>query len=322
MNDNDTKTVLVTGGNGFIGTMLCKLLVDTGHTVINIDWTKKQQPGVTLYPFDIDNSQVDGVIKLTKPDTIIHLAADHEVGRSVTEPEVFYKNNVMNTIGLLNSAISSGVKNFIFSSSSSVYGDVLGFPTTEDSPKAPMSPYGRTKAMVEDILQDYSHAHGLNFVALRYFNAAGADPECTHGYTQDPASHLIPIICKKVVAGEKLVVNGDDYNTPDGTVVRDYTHVFDIATAHLAAMNYLLDGGVSTAINVGAGDGQSILEVIKAFEDAGHNVDYEMGPRRAGDPPMTFADITKANELLGWSPMYSIKDIVEHAMAWEIKQST
>ena len=321
MNESE-KTVLVTGGNGFIGTMICKLLVQSGHDVINIDRSKKQQEGVTLYPFDIDNSQIDGVIKLTKPDTIIHLAADHEVGRSVTEPDVFYKNNVMNTIGLLNSAIAGEVKNFIFSSSSSVYGDVLGFPTTEDSPKVPMSPYGRTKAMVEDILKDYSEAFGLNFVALRYFNAAGADPENTHGYTLDPASHLIPIICKKIIAGEKLIVNGDDYSTPDGTVVRDYTHVFDIATAHLAAMNYLGDGGASTEINIGAGNGQSILEVIKAFEDAGHKVDYEIGPRRAGDPPMTFADISKANDLLGWSPIYGINDIVEHAMAWEQKQSS
>lgn len=316
MNDQ-AKTVLVTGGNGFIGTMVCKLLSQAGHNVINIDRVKKKQENVTLYPFDIDNSQVNGVIKLTKPNTIIHLAADHEVGRSVTEPDVFYKNNVSNTIGLLNSAIESGVENFIFSSSSSVYGDVLGFPTTEDSPKVPMSPYGRTKAIVEDMLDDYAKAYGLNFVALRYFNAAGADPDLSHGYTQNPASHLIPIICKKILNNEKLTINGNDYDTPDGTVVRDYTHVFDIATAHLAAMNYLNDGGKSTVFNIGAGNAQSILEVVEAFARNGTPVEYEFGPRRAGDPPMTFADITKANTLLGWSPVYSIDEIVNHALEWE-----
>ena len=321
-NEKETqKTVLVTGGNGFIGTMVCKLLVGAGHNVINIDRVKKQQEGVTLYPFDINNNQLKGVIQLTKPDTIIHLAADHEVGRSVTEPHVFYDNNVRNTIALLNHAVEFGVKNFIFSSSSSVYGDVLGFPTPEESPKVPMSPYGRTKAMVEDMLKDYANTYDINFVALRYFNAAGADPENTHGYTQEPASHLVPIIANKIVKGEKLTVNGDDYPTPDGTVVRDYTHVFDIATAHLVAMNYLDDGGHSTEVNIGAGNGQSILEVIAAFEKVtGEKVDWEMGPKRAGDPPMTFADITKANEVLGWNPVYTIEDIVTHALAWANKK--
>ena len=277
-NEKETqKTVLVTGGNGFIGTMVCKLLVGAGHNVINIDRSKKQQEGVTLYPFDINNNQLKGVIQLTQPDTIIHLAADHEVGRSVTEPHVFYDNNVRNTIALLNHAVESGVKNFIFSSSSSVYGDVLGFPTPEESPKVPMSPYGRTKAMVEDMLKDYANAYDINFVALRYFNAAGADPENTHGYTQEPA--------------------------------------------HLVAMNYLDDGGVSTEVNIGAGNGQSILEVIAAFEKVtGEKLDWEMGPKRAGDPPMTYADITKANELLGWNPVYTIEDIVTHALAWANKK--
>ena len=317
----EAKTVLVTGGSGYIGGMVCRLLVAAGHNVINVDRVKKEIPGVTQYPFDLNNHQMKGVINLTKPDSIMHFAADHEVGRSVTDPGVFYGNNVANTINLINNAVDAGVKKFIFSSSSSVYGDIQNFPTTEDTPTNPVSAYGLTKKMVEDMLPDYDRAYGMKFVNLRYFNAAGADPENTHGYTQEPASHLIPIIANKIVKGEKLTVNGDDYPTPDGTVVRDYTHVFDIATAHLVAMNYLDDGGVSTEVNIGAGNGQSILEVIAAFEKVtGEKLDWEMGPKRAGDPPMTYADITKANELLGWNPVYTIEDIVTHALAWANKK--
>jgi len=254
MSKDTQQTVLVTGGSGFVGGMVCRLLVQAGHNVINIDRRKKVIEGVTQYPFDIDNNQLKGVIALTKPDAVIHFAADHEVGRSVLEPHVFYKNNVANTIDLLNACIDADVKNFIFSSSSSVYGDTLVFPTTEDLPMAPVSPYGRTKAMIETLLKDYASAYDFNFTSLRYFNAAGADPEGTHGYVQDPASHLIPIICRKALDKEVLVINGNDYNTVDGTCQRDYTHVFDIATAHLSAMNYLFDGGKSTSFNIGAGD--------------------------------------------------------------------
>lgn len=315
------KTILVTGGSGFIGTMICKLLADAGHNVVNLDRVKKTIPNVTQYPFDIDNHQVKGLLKVIKPDTIIHLAADHEVGRSVLQPGVFYHNNVANSITLLNCAIETGVKNFIFSSSSSVYGDILSFPTDELTPKAPLSPYGKTKSWIEDALPDYETAYGLKFVSLRYFNAAGADPELTHGYTQEPASHLVPILCKKALANETVVINGNDYDTPDGTAVRDYTHVFDIATAHLAAINYLDDGGKSTTFNIGAGEPKSILEVIKTFEELGINIPYEFGPKRAGDPAITFADITKAKQLLGWSPIYKISDIVQHAWAWETKRT-
>ena len=321
MSKDTQQTVLVTGGSGFVGGMVCRLLVQAGHNVINIDRTKKVIEGVTQYPFDIDNNQLKGVIALTKPDAVIHFAADHEVGRSVLEPHVFYKNNVANTIDLLNACIGTGVKNFIFSSSSSVYGDTLVFPTTEDLPMAPVSPYGRTKAMIETLLKDYASAYDFNFTSLRYFNAAGADPEGTHGYIQDPASHLIPIICRKALDKEVLVINGNDYDTVDGTCQRDYTHVFDIATAHLSAMNYLFDGGKSTSFNIGAGDSQSILQVVSAFEMANDlTISYEFGNRREGDPAITYADITKAKELLGWEPVYTINDICKHAFEWEKSQ--
>ena len=317
----EPKTVLVTGGSGFIGQMTCRLLVAAGHNIINVDRRKSDIPGVHQYPFDIDNNQLKGIINLTKPDTIMHFAADHEVGRSVTEPGVFYWNNVANTVSLLNHAVKSGVKNFVFSSSSSVYGDIKEFPTTEDTPRNPISPYGKSKNMVEEILPDFYNAYGLKYASLRYFNAAGADPSGECGYTQEPASHLIPIICRSVINDEPLMIYGNQYNTEDGTCVRDYTHVFDIASAHLAAMNYLDDNGVSGAFNIGAGRGNSILSVIKEFEKVtGKQVKYEYADRRPGDPPTTYADITKTKNAFGWTPIYNISDIVKHAYDWEVKQ--
>jgi UDP-glucose 4-epimerase len=317
----EAKTVLVTGGSGYIGGMVCRLLVDAGHNVINVDRVKKDIPGVTQYPFDLNNHQMKGVINLTKPDSIMHFAADHEVGRSVTDPGVFYGNNVANTINLINNAVEAGVKKFIFSSSSSVYGDIQDFPTTEDTPTNPVSAYGLTKKMVEDMLPDYDRAYGMKFVNLRYFNAAGADPQITHGYTQKPASHLVPIIARAIINEETVQVFGGDYDTTDGSAERDYTHVFDIATAHLAALNYLDDKGTSNTFNLGQSSPNSVMQVIEAFERVtGEKVNWELVDRRAGDPPKTYADITKAREELGWSPIYGLDEIIEHSFAWEKKQ--
>ena len=314
------KTVLVTGGSGYIGGMVCKLLVDEGHNVINVDRRKKDLPGVALYPFDLDNSQIKGVISLTKPDTIMHFAADHEVARSVVEPNVFYWNNVANSISLLNHAVDNGVNNFIFSSSSSVYGDIVDFPTTEDTPKAPVSPYGLSKSIIEDILPDYEKAFGLNYVTLRYFNAAGADPDLTHGYMQEKASHIVPIVCRNVLNGEVTTVFGMDYDTPDGTAIRDYTHVFDIATAHLASMHYLGDGGESDIFNIGNGEGNSVLDVLKAFKKVtGTMPEHTFASRREGDPAITHADNSKAKEKLGWTPVFGLEEIVQSSLEWEGK---
>lgn len=317
----EAKTVLVTGGSGYIGGMVCRLLVAAGHNVINVDRVKKEIPGVTQYPFDLNNHQMKGVINLTKPDSIMHFAADHEVGRSVTDPGVFYGNNVANTINLINNAVEAGVKKFIFSSSSSVYGDIQDFPTTEDTPTNPVSAYGLTKKMVEDMLPDYDRAYGMKFVNLRYFNAAGADPQITHGYTQKPASHLVPIIARAIINEETVQVFGGDYDTADGSAERDYTHVFDIATAHLAALNYLDDKGTSNTFNLGQSSPNSVMQVIEAFERVtGEKVNWELVDRRAGDPPKTYADITKAREELGWRPIYGLDEIIEHSFAWEKKQ--
>lgn len=321
MINSESKTIIVTGGSGFIGGMVCRLLVESGHNVINIDRTKKTIDGVSQYPFDLDNHQLKGVIKLTKPDTIIHFAADHEVGRSVTEPGVFYWNNVANTIALLNHAIEFGVKNFIFSSSSSVYGNTDVIPTTEDTVKNPVSPYAKSKDIVETLLEDYSKAYDLKYISLRYFNAAGADPHIKHGYTQNPASHLVPILARAAIKGNEINVFGNDYNTHDGTAVRDYTHVYDIATAHISAMNYLDAGNDSDIFNIGAGIGHSVLDVINAFNKLVPNkISYTLQPRREGDVERTCADITKAKTKLGWEPVYTLDDIVAHAYEWEKKQ--
>jgi len=314
------KTVLVTGGSGFVGGMVCRLLVAAGHNVINIDKKKKDIDGVTQYPFDIDNNQLKGVIQLTRPDTIIHFAAEREVGRSMIEPGKYYWNNVANTIALLNHAVGAGVKNFVFSSSSSVYGAIDTFPTPETTERDPVSPYGKTKKIVEDILVDYYRAYGLNFTSLRYFNAAGADPDLKHGYTQEPASNLIPILARAAINGDTINVYGNDYETADGTAERDYTHVADIATAHLAAMQYLEDGGVSGAFNIGAGSTTSVLAAIDAFNRVNQtNIKYNIVDRRPGDPKQTFADITKAKNSFGWEPVYTLDDIVKHAYEMEKK---
>lgn len=318
----EPKTVLVTGGSGFIGNLTCRLLVQAGHNVINVDRKKCEIPGVHQYPFDIDNHQLKGILQLTKPDTIIHLAAAHQVADSFIDPAGYYTNNVANTINLLNHAVAAGVKNFIFSSSSSVYGGSKGKPTLETDALNPISPYGRSKAMIESILADYEKAYSvMKFVSLRYFNAAGADPDGQCGYTQDPPGHLIPIAVQRALADETVAIFGTDYPTKDGTAERDYTHVYDIARAHINAMNYLDDGNESTVFNLGAGKPHTIKEVISAIEnETGKTISVFLERERQGDPASTWADITKAREVLGWEPIYGLNDIVKHAVAWEKKR--
>ena len=317
--DNEEKTILVTGGSGFIGSVTCKLLVDSGYNVINIDRVKRQQEGVTQYPFDIDNHQLKGVIELTKPDAVIHLAADHSVPLSIQDPASTYANNVANSISLLNHSINAGVKHFIFSSSSSVYGDSETILNAESDIPNPKTPYGRSKLIFENVLKDYANAYEFNFASLRYFNAAGSYEGL--GYTLNPKQHLVPILVDAGLNEEVFTINGDDYETPDGTCIRDYTHIFDVASAHVSALNYLMDGGDSNIFNIGGGSGSSIKQVIAEVEkQLGKEINVEVGPKRDGDAERTDANIVKAFEMLGWEPQNTLEEIVADEIAYQSKK--
>ena len=292
------KTILVTGGSGFIGSVTCKFLVDSGHNVINIDRTKRQQDGVHQYPFDIDNHQLEGVIALTKPDAVIHLAADHSVPKSLMSPAETYYNNVANSIALLKNCVKNGVKHFVFSSSSSVYGNSDFIVNSESDPTNPLTPYGKSKRMLEQVLIDFNKAYDFNFASLRYFNAAGSYEGL--GYNMDPKEHLVPIVVEKALNGDTFTINGDDYETKDGTCERDYTHVADIASAHVAALNYLFDGGAGGIFNIGGGSSSSIKEVVAEVEkQLDITIDTEVGPKREGDPDKTSANVNWALEEFG-----------------------
>ena len=313
------KTILVTGGSGFIGSITCKFLVDSGHNVINIDRTKRQQDGVHQYPFDIDNHQLEGVIALTKPDAVIHLAADHSVPKSLMSPAETYYNNVANSIALLKNCVKNGVKHFVFSSSSSVYGNSDFFVNSESDPTNPLTPYGKSKRMLEQILIDFNKAYDFNFTSLRYFNAAGSFEGL--GYNMNPKEHLVPIVVEKALNGETFTINGDDYDTKDGTCERDYTHVADIASAHVAALNYLFDGGAGGIFNIGGGSSSSIKEVVAEVEkQLDITMDTEVGPKREGDPDKTSANVNWALEEFGWESSYTLEDIVKDEIAYQQSQ--
>ena len=313
------KTILVTGGSGFIGSITCKFLVDSGHNVINIDRTKRQQDGVHQYPFDIDNHQLEGVIALTKPDAVIHLAADHSVPKSLMSPAETYYNNVANSIALLKNCVKNGVKHFVFSSSSSVYGNSDFFVNSESDPTNPLTPYGKSKRMLEQILIDFNKAYDFNFASLRYFNAAGSFEGL--GYNMNPKEHLVPIVVEKALNGETFTINGDDYDTKDGTCERDFTHVADIASAHVAALNYLFDGGAGGIFNIGGGSSSSIKEVVAEVEkQLDITIDTEVGPKREGDPDKTSANVNWALEEFGWESSYTLEDIVKDEIAYQQSQ--
>lgn len=321
---SEAKTVLVTGGSGFIGASTCLRLVEEGYNVVNIDRRKRELPGVTQYPFELDNHQVRGLIKLLQPEAIIHLAADHMVEPSVTDPGTYYWNNVANTISLLNHAVEAGVKKFVFSSSSTVYGEGINSETgaiEDQTPKNPISPYAKSKSIAEDILWDYATAHELQSVSLRYFNAAGSDTKNNIGYVtakDELPSHLIPVLCKCVSESEVMEVFGDDYPTKDGTTSRDYTHVMDVVEAHILALDYLNKGGATDIFNIGAGKTHTIKEVIRSFEIiTGEKVNLKVTSRRSGDVAYTFANNTKASDILGWQPQNDLNKIIADAWAWE-----
>lgn len=319
--------VLVVGGAGYIGSHMVKYLVGAGHQVVVADnfssGHRTALLGCPCVALDIaDAAALDALFASQRFDVVFHFASFIQVGESVSEPGKYYANNLAATLTLLQAMVRANVKHFIFSSTAAIYGDPVYVPIDEDHPKAAINPYGRSKWMVEQVLEDFDRAYGLKSVCLRYFNAAGADPGGQLGERHEPETHLIPLILQ-AAAGRRptITVFGRDYDTPDGTCIRDYIHVADLAQAHALALNYLLDGGPSTAFNLGNGQGFSVQEVIDtARRVTARDIAISEAPRRAGDPPRLVADASRARNLLYWQPRFaSIEQIVAHAWAWEQK---
>ena len=319
-------TVLVTGGAGYIGSHMVHELADAGEPVVVLDnlSTGFRFLIPTSVPFITgstgDRPLVAEIITRHRVSAIIHFAASIVVPESVSDPLGYYGNNTMNTCALLDVAIKGGVREFIFSSTAAVYGNARDIPVREDAPTAPISPYGTSKLMSEIMLHDAGKAHGLRFVILRYFNVAGADPRLRTGQATPAATHLIKVACETATGKRpKMTVFGTDYPTPDGTCIRDYIHVSDLAQAHSAALAYLRSGGASATFNCGYGRGASVLEVIAAVRRAsGYDFPVEVSARRPGDPPALVANVERIHATLPWRPRFQNLDtIVSHALAWE-----
>ncbi len=317
--------ILVTGGAGYIGSQTCKALALAGYQPITLDnlvyghrWAVRWGP---LEVGDIaDRAFLDRVIAQYRPEAVIHFAAYAYVGESTQHPGRYYRNNVAGTLTLLEAMRDHGIGQMVFSSTCATYGNPQRTPIDEDHPQHPINPYGATKLMVERMLGDFEAAHEMRWAALRYFNAAGADPDGEVGEAHDPETHLIPLAMQAVHGDTQQVLKvfGDDYPTPDGSCIRDYVHVSDLADAHLKSLDFLRNGGKSGAFNLGTGRGASVFEVIDCIERvAGRPVPIEIVARRAGDPPVLFADAEKARRVLGWTPRYpALTETIEHAWRW------
>ena len=320
-----TDTILVTGGAGYIGAHMVKALRQSGfRPVVLDDLSSGHRSAVRdaeLHVGDVgDAAFVGRVLAEVQPAAVMHFAGFIQVGESVLDPGKYFRNNVTATQVLLDAMRAHGIRRFIFSSTAAIFGEPQYVPIDEAHPKAPINPYGRSKWFVEQMLEDYDHAHGLKSVCLRYFNAAGADPDGEIGERHEPETHLVPLILQ-VASGRRsqIGVYGDDYPTPDGTCVRDYVHVADLCDAHLLALRQLLEGSGSARYNLGNGNGFSVREVLDtARRITGHSIPATILPRRAGDPPSLVADSSAARATLGWTPRYPELDmIVAHAWACE-----
>lgn len=316
--------VMVTGGAGYIGSHTAAELMRLGREVVVVDSLlkghKKAAPGGRLRIGDIrDETFMDRVFAENNIDSVIHFAGDIEAGLSVKDPLAFYRNNVYTAVCLIDSMVKHGVKDMVFSSSAAVYGHPKEIPIGEVSEKSPVNPYGETKLAVEKMLRWCGEAYGTRWAALRYFNAAGAHESGEIGEDHDPESHLIPLILQAAMGRrESVQVFGQDYDTPDGTCVRDYIHVCDLGAAHVLALDYLKSGGKPDSFNLGSGSGYSVMEVIdKAKEVTGREFRVDMLPRREGDPARLVADTGKAGLVLGWHPENGgLGKIIESAWRW------
>jgi UDP-arabinose 4-epimerase len=313
--------VLVTGGAGYIGSHACKALARAGHEpVVLDDLSQGHRWAVRWGPLEVgdvaDRGRLDEVFARHRPEAVMHFAALTSVPQSVAQPERYYGVNFSGSLALIAAARDHGVGRFVFSSTCAVHGEPPAVPVTEDMPLAPVSPYGRGKMMVEQVLRDCAQAFGLRAVALRYFNAAGADPDGELGEAHAPETHLIPLVLQAAREGAPIRVFGDDYPTPDGSCVRDYIHVADLAHAHVLALETAGDG--FSAYNLGTGRGHSVLELIAAAREVtGRTVAIEKAPRRPGDPAALYADPSLASAELGFVPRRSgLADILASAWRW------
>jgi len=323
------KIILVVGGAGYIGSHTSWLLHKCGHEVIILDALLHGQSFdhkfATLIKDDFANiATLKNIFTTYKIDTVMHFAAFIEVGESVKNPKKFYDNNVVKTLVLLNAMLEHNVKNFIFSSSCAVYG-IPQQPTLDEAhPYAPINPYGKNKLTVEFALQDYSHAYDLNYISLRYFNASGSLSEQGLGEYHVPETHVIPLLLRSAMQNKKFFIFGDNYPTPDGTAIRDYVHVLDIAQAHILAFDYLQEHAKSNTFNLGSENGYSVKQLVEKTEQiCKTKVKTKILPRRDGDVPILIANSTKAKEELGWAAKHSTLDqILQSAYAWELKKNS
>lgn len=318
------KHVLVTGGAGYIGSHACKALAAAGYVPVSFDnlvygheWAVRWGPFVQG---DIlDRAALDAAIVAWQPIAIMHFAAFAYVGESVENPGKYYRNNVAGSLNLLEAMRDHGIDKFIFSSTCATYGVPDTVPIPEGHPQRPINPYGSSKLMIEQMLRDFDVAHGLRSISLRYFNAAGADPDGETGEAHDPETHLIPLVLD-TAAGVRpeIVVYGDDYDTPDGTCIRDYIHVTDLANAHVLALGALEAGAKTTAYNLGNGRGFSVKEVIEtARAVTGRDISVRLGARRPGDPPRLVGDATRIQKELGWQPRHAdLAEMIVTAWRW------
>jgi len=315
----------VVGGAGYIGSHMVKLLLEAGQEASTLDSLisghRDAVVGGTLFEIDLGDAEALARVFESRPfDAVMHFASFIQVGESVRKPGLYYRNNLANTLNLLDAMVRAGVTRFIFSSTAAIFGEPEYSPLDEQHPQRPINPYGTSKQMVERVLSDYERAHGVKSVCLRYFNAAGAHPDGSIGERHDPETHLIPLLLQ-AAAGRRESVSlfGRDYDTPDGTCIRDYVHVVDLCQAHLLALQWLMDGGGSTAFNLGNGNGFSVLEVIRAAERVTQrNLRVVDAPRRDGDPARLVADSRMIRQTLGWAPAYAqLETIVAHGWQWE-----
>lgn len=316
--------ILVTGGAGYIGSHTVRALIHAGFTPIVVDNFSRGHRNaipsdVKVIELDIANPKIINVLRDNNIKGIMHFAAHSQVGESMINPSIYYENNVVGSYRLIESARQAGVQHFVFSSTAAVYGEPEVVPIVETSKLQPTNVYGRTKLMIEDMLHDYSSIYGSTYVALRYFNAAGADESGEIGEDHSPETHLIPLVLEAALGKRPhITVFGTDYDTIDGTCIRDYIHVTDLASAHVLAMNYLVGGGESRVFNLGSGNGFSVKDIIDTAKNVtGINIPVEYGERRKGDPSTLIASSDCIKDILGWNPKHSeLSQIISDAWRW------